>query len=149
MITKTKKNIQIPREDWEKMKKNPAFFEAVELLEDIDDLEKARKVKGKNLTLDQYLEKRGLQNNFGNQLKYFIEFKRTALKDLENINTKDARRIISKIKILEGGLKGDIKRLTNYTPEYRLRVGNFRILFETKENKIIIYRIKHRKESYK
>ncbi len=63
MITKTKKHIQIPREDWEKMKKNPAFFEAVELLEDIGDLEKARKVKGKNLTLDQYLEKRGLQNN--------------------------------------------------------------------------------------
>jgi hypothetical protein len=63
MITKTKEHIQIPRKDWDKMKKNPAFSEAVELLEDIDDLEKAKKVKGKNLTLDQYLEKRGLQNN--------------------------------------------------------------------------------------
>ena len=29
----------------EKMKKNPAFSEAVELLEDINDLEKAKKVK--------------------------------------------------------------------------------------------------------
>ena len=82
-------------------------------------------------------------------MKYFIEFKRTALKDLENINTKDARRIMSKIKVLEDGLKGDIKRLTNYTPEYRLRSGNFRILFESAGNRIIIYRIKHRKESYK
>jgi hypothetical protein len=63
MITKTKEHIQIPRKDWDKMKKTPAFSEAVELLEDIDDLEKAKKVKGKNLTLDQYLEKRGLQNN--------------------------------------------------------------------------------------
>jgi hypothetical protein len=63
MITKTKEHIQIPRKDWDKMKKNPAFSEAVELLEDIDDLEKAKKVKGKNLTLDQYLEKRGIQNN--------------------------------------------------------------------------------------
>ena len=63
MITKTKEHIQIPRKDWDKMKKNPAFSEAVELLEDIDDLEKAKKVKGKNLTLDQYLGKRGIQHN--------------------------------------------------------------------------------------
>jgi len=82
-------------------------------------------------------------------MKYFIEFKRTALKDIENINTKDSHRIMSKIKLLEGGLKGDIKRLTNYTPEYRLRVGNYRILFESVGNKITIYRIKHRKEEYK
>ncbi len=63
MLTKTKKHIQIPREEWEKMKKNPAFSDAIELLEDISDLEKAKKVKGKNLTLEQYLKKRGLQNN--------------------------------------------------------------------------------------
>ncbi len=66
MITKTKKHIQIPRKDWEKLKKNPAFSEAVELLEDINDLEKAKKVKGKSLSLDQYLKKRGIQTNFGN-----------------------------------------------------------------------------------
>jgi len=82
-------------------------------------------------------------------LKYFIEFKTTALKDLQKINRIDAFRVMEKIKILEDGLKGDIKRLTNFTPEYRLRVGNFRVLFETTENKIIIYRIKHRKESYR
>jgi hypothetical protein len=63
LITKTKKHIQIPRKDWEKMKKNPAFSEAVELLEDINDLEKAKKVKGKSLSVDQYLKKRGIQNN--------------------------------------------------------------------------------------
>ena len=50
---------------------------------------------------------------------------------------------------MEDDLKGDIKKLTNYTPEYRSRAGNFRILFELVGNKIIIYRIKHRKESYK
>ena len=63
MITKTKKHIQIPRKYWEKMKKNPTFSEAVELLEDINDLEKAKKVKGKSLSLDQYLKKRDIQNN--------------------------------------------------------------------------------------
>jgi mRNA interferase RelE/StbE len=82
-------------------------------------------------------------------LKYSIEFKRTAVKDLEKIIPKEANKIIEKIKTLENGLNGDIKKLTNFTPEYRLRIGNFRILFETNNNKIIIYRIKHRKESYR
>lgn len=43
-------------------------------------------------------------------MKYFIEFKRTALKDLEKINKKDAIAIMSKIKIMEAGLSGDIIR---------------------------------------
>jgi mRNA interferase RelE/StbE len=46
-------------------------------------------------------------------------------------------------------INGDIKKLTNFSPEFRLRVGNYRILFEIENNKIIIYTIRHRKESYK
>jgi len=63
MLTKTKKHIQVPREDWEEMKKNPAFSDALELIEDISDLEKSKKVKGKDLTLAQYLKKRNVRNN--------------------------------------------------------------------------------------
>ncbi len=63
MLTKTKKQIQIPREEWDKMKTNPAFSDTLELLEDMADLEKAKKVKGKDLTIDQYLAKRELQDN--------------------------------------------------------------------------------------
>ena len=62
MITKTNKNIQITREKWAQLKKSPALTDALELLEDISDLEKAKKVKGKSLTIDQYLAKRGLSN---------------------------------------------------------------------------------------
>ncbi|MBM4066480.1 MAG: hypothetical protein FJ266_12705 [Planctomycetes bacterium] len=40
-------------------------------------------------------------------------------------------------------------RLTNFTPEYRLRIGDYRILFEIEGQEIIIHRIKHRKEAYK
>ena len=46
-------------------------------------------------------------------------------------------------------LKGDVKRLTNFTPEYRLKVGDYRVLFETDKDKIIIYRIRHRKDVYR
>jgi len=42
------------------MKKNPALSEAIELLEDISDLEEAKKVRGKSITIEQYLKKRGL-----------------------------------------------------------------------------------------
>jgi mRNA interferase RelE/StbE len=82
-------------------------------------------------------------------LKNSIEFKNTALKDLEKIERKYALNILQKIKLLEEGLIGNVKKLTNFTPEYRLRVGKYRILFENTDNKIIIYRIKHRKESYR
>jgi len=81
--------------------------------------------------------------------KHYIEFKRTAIKDSEKINQKDSLRIIQGIDQLQEGLSGDIKKLTNFTPEYRLRIGKFRILFEVNDARIIIYRIKQRKESYK
>ncbi len=80
---------------------------------------------------------------------YEIEIKPLAEKDIKALPKKDAINILERILKLESGLKGDIKKLTNFTPEYRLRIGNFRALFETKNNKIIVYRILHRKESYK
>lgn len=49
---------------------------------------------------------------------------------------------------MKDDLAGDVKRLTNFSPEYRLRVGDYRVLFEVDGNKIVIYRIKHRKDAY-
>ena len=63
MLTKTKNQIQIPRDEWNKMKKNPALCDVIELLEDILDLERAKKVKGNDITLEKYLSKRELRNN--------------------------------------------------------------------------------------
>jgi len=79
---------------------------------------------------------------------YQVELMPKAVGDLENLPKSDVRKIIEKIKVLEDGLSGDIKKLTNFTPEYRLRVGNYRVLFEVKDQKIIVYRIRHRKETY-
>jgi len=63
MISKTKTGVKISRDEWEKMKKNPSFSEAIELLEDVADLEAAKTVKGKDILLTQYLQKSGLRNN--------------------------------------------------------------------------------------
>ena len=82
-------------------------------------------------------------------MKYCIELKERALRDLKNLSKKDAKRILEKIETLKDSLSGDVKRLTDFTPEYRLRVGNFRVLFEIEKGIVIIYGIKHRKESYR
>jgi mRNA interferase RelE/StbE len=44
---------------------------------------------------------------------------------------------------------GDVKRLTNFEPEYRMRSGNWRALFEVDGDRVIVYRILHRKDSYR
>lgn len=62
--------------------------------------------------------------------------------------TKEQDRILHKIEQLGDNLHGDIKKLTNHTPEYRLRVGDYRVLFEKEGDTIVVYKIKHRKESY-
>ncbi len=80
--------------------------------------------------------------------KYTVIIKPLAEKDLRNLPKNDSVNILKKIISLENSFQGDIKKLTNFTPEYRLRVGNYRILFELEKNNIIVYRILHRKESY-
>lgn len=72
-----------------------------------------------------------------------------AKRDLKKVPRKDICNIVKKIKDLSDGLKGDVKKLTNFTPEYRLRCGDWRILFEIEENRIVIYRIMMRKDVYR
>lgn len=79
---------------------------------------------------------------------YQIEFKPRALKDLKAIDIGEARRIIGKIEALKTDLAGSVKRLTNFTPEYRLRAGSYRVLFEVEGVKVVIYRVRHRKDAY-
>jgi mRNA interferase RelE/StbE len=49
---------------------------------------------------------------------------------------------------MQDNLQGDVKHLTNFTPEYRLRIGDYRVLFEIEEQTIMIYRVKHRSKAY-
>jgi mRNA interferase RelE/StbE len=81
-------------------------------------------------------------------MKYKIEFKPRAAKDLRAIDAIDAHRILTKVRAMENDLAVDIKRLTNFEPQYRLRVGNYRVLFNIENDLITIYRIKHRREAY-
>jgi len=81
-------------------------------------------------------------------MKYTSELKPKAIKDLKSIPLKERERIVGRIERMEDDLQGDVKKLTNHTPEYRMRSGNYRVLFEIEEEKIVVYRILHRKEAY-
>jgi mRNA interferase RelE/StbE len=83
-------------------------------------------------------------------MQYEVQIKSRAMKDLRHIPKIDAGRIFDAIEKLESNLSGDVKRLTNFTPEYRLRVGDYRVLFEIEDKyRIVIYRVRHRREAYK
>lgn len=81
-------------------------------------------------------------------MKYTLELKPKAIKDLKSIQVKDRERIVKRIEQMEDDLEGDVKKLTNHTPEYRMRCGNYRVLFEIEEERIVIYRVSDRKEAY-
>jgi mRNA interferase RelE/StbE len=82
-------------------------------------------------------------------MRYKIEFKPQAIKDGKKIPTNNLKRIFEKIESLQDNLSGDVKHLSNHEPEYRLRIGNYRVLFEIDDDVLIIYRIRHRKDIYK
>lgn len=78
-----------------------------------------------------------------------INIRSSAIRDLKKIDKAHRDRIHKKILSLkEFPNVPNIKKLTNFEPAYRLRVGDFRILFDVYENTIEIGRVLHRKESY-
>ena len=83
-------------------------------------------------------------------MRYEVELKPRAMKDLRRISKPDAARVVDALEKLEDDLAGDVKRLTAFAPEYRLRVGDYRVLFEIDQNNhVVVYRVRHRRESYR
>ena len=82
-------------------------------------------------------------------MKYQLAFKPRVRKDLRALSSETVLRVIQTIERLSDDLSGDVKRLTNTTPEYRLRVGDYRILFQIEGHTVTVYRVVHRREAYR
>ena len=82
-------------------------------------------------------------------MTYQIGFKPRAAKDLKRLPPDQQDYVLEKVEALQNDLAGDVKRLTNFTPEYRLRVGDYRVLFEIEGPTVVVYRVLHRKDAYK
>lgn len=82
---------------------------------------------------------------------YEIRIKPSAVRELENLQAKNRRRIISKIQNLaeEPGPRG-CEKLSG-RDRYRLRQGDFRILFEVDDEAqaVTVVKIGHRRDVYR
>jgi mRNA interferase RelE/StbE len=77
-----------------------------------------------------------------------IEFLPVALDQLRAL-PKDARRLIGgKIDRLQDGLSADVKKLKGFKNKYRLRAGNYRVLFELEGGTVVVYDVGDRKNIY-
>ena len=83
-------------------------------------------------------------------MNYTVELKPRAVKDLKGLQKQEASRIADALERLQSDMTGDVKKLTNFVPEYRLRVGQYRVLFEIEnETRVVVYRVVHRREAYR
>ena len=83
---------------------------------------------------------------------YKISLKKSAEKDLDQINEPFISKIISEIEKLANNPRNEkVKKLVDRINEYRLTVGNYRILFYINDTDklITIARVLHRKDAYK
>ena len=82
--------------------------------------------------------------------KYKLKVKKSAEKELRKIPKRDLLKIINKIQSLSDDPhpEGSIK-LSNQE-KYRLRVGNYRVLYKVEDNILTIFIVKigHRKDIY-
>lgn len=84
-------------------------------------------------------------------MSYSVEITDIALKQYRKINKPYSTLIKDKIDLLaEKGLQlNNIKQLTGeFKGLYRLRVGDYRIIFSLEDNLITVIAILHRKDAY-
>lgn len=81
-------------------------------------------------------------------MKYGLRFESRSLKDLRQLDKRLSKRIVDRIEMMTDDLRGDVKKLTDHSPQYRLRIGDYRVLFDIEDQVIVIHRIRNRREVY-
>ncbi len=85
-------------------------------------------------------------------MSYKIVFTKESVKDIEKLDQTIKKQLYKKLLYFKelDDIKVVAKKLQNRdTGEYRLRVGNFRIIFDLDKHTIIVLRIQHRKDVYR
>jgi len=81
---------------------------------------------------------------------YKILLTKRALKDLGKIDSESKIRIGEKLKVLTNDPVGSSKKLSfAIIGTYRYRIGDYRIIFDIEEDKVIVLRVGHRKDIYR
>ncbi len=80
-------------------------------------------------------------------MKYRIELSAKAREQLRALPKEQRRNIGWRIEDMREDLRGDVLKLQAKGNYYRLRVGNFRVLFLLARDTIQVYAVKDRKEA--
>ena len=83
---------------------------------------------------------------------YTIQYTRPAREELEALSVEIQNRIVAAIDSLtENPRPRGSKKLKGGTNEYRIRVGNYRVIYEIDDKTVVvlIVRIAHRKDAYR
>ncbi len=82
--------------------------------------------------------------------RYNLLYTETAAKDIGKLDQVSKKRIGKKIKILSQKPFFYARKLIKpCLGSYRWRIGNYRVVFDIDQDKIIILRIRHRREIYR
>ncbi len=81
-------------------------------------------------------------------MRYRIEISKKAREQLRAMPKEQRRTIGFRLEAVRDDLKGDVLKLQAKGNQYRLRVGNFRVLFLLVGDAIQVYGVKDRKEAY-
>jgi mRNA interferase RelE/StbE len=79
---------------------------------------------------------------------YFISFTKNAKKDLEKLEHFIRIRIIKQIEKMGNEGRVYIKKIKGSKNDYRLRIGDYRVIFTLENKNITIHKIGHRKNIY-
>ena len=82
-------------------------------------------------------------------MNYELEIKEQAKTALRKAPEEIRREIGYRLHLLQREFAGDVKKLRGSENEYRLRVGNYRVLFELAGNRIVVYTLGQRKDIYR
>lgn len=81
---------------------------------------------------------------------YKIEIKKSAQKELKSLPNKELKKIIEKISSLATNPRPTGCKKLSGDEKYRIRVGNYRVLYSIEDNILVIFIVKvgHRKNVY-
>lgn len=83
--------------------------------------------------------------------RYELRFKASVAKDLRNVPPADVRRILARIDTLRDDPRPPGSEKLSAQERYRLRQGNYRILYTVADVEIVVEIVKvgHRREIYR
>ena len=79
-----------------------------------------------------------------------IEWTESALEDMAGLDKGTARRVKQAVERFAHTGAGNVKKLQGLDPpEYRLRVGDYRVRFYQESKTIQVLRVRNRREAYR